>query len=129
MRRGGARGARRCGAIDPAHPLLAAERIELALALDRREAAGEIAQAFVGGAERDDEAVDLALAYAEAIFDPAHRDPALEILQAPRVRARLPARANLRATELAIAVVKHDARGLAEAFAAEADAGTEGDGG
>ncbi len=45
------------------------------------------------------------------------------------MRARLPARADLRATELAIAVVKHDPRALAEAFAAEADAGTEGDGG
>ncbi|HEY4395691.1 MAG TPA: tetratricopeptide repeat protein [Polyangia bacterium] len=114
--------------LDPAHPLLAAERIELALALDQREAAGDVARAFVADAARDDEAVDLALAYAEAIFDPAHADPAIEILQAPRIRARHPVRSDLRAAEIAIAVRKGDPHALAEAFVVEADAGTAGDG-
>ncbi len=60
--------------LDPTHPLVAAERLELALALDRRDAADEIARAFLVVAERDDEAVDFALVYAEAIFDPARPD-------------------------------------------------------
>jgi cellulose synthase operon protein C len=115
--------------LDPGHPLVAAERIDLALALDRRDVAGEIAQAFIVGAARDDEAVDLALGYAETIFDPANPDPALEILEAPRIRARRPARAALRATELAVAIMRHDSQALAEAFAAEADAETGADGG
>ena len=57
--------------LDPTHALVASERLELALALDRRDAAAEIARAFLLAAERDDEAVDFALASAEAIFDPA----------------------------------------------------------
>ena len=114
--------------LDPTHPLLAAERIEIALALDRREAAGDVARAFVADAARDDEAVDLALATAEAIFDPANPDPAIEILQTPRIRARRGVRSDLRAAELAIAVRRGDPRALAEAFAAEADGETAGDG-
>jgi tetratricopeptide (TPR) repeat protein len=115
--------------LDPTHPLVAAERLELALALDRPEAAAEIARGFVVAAARDDEAVDFALAYAETVFDPANPDAAVEILQTPRVRACRPARADLRALELALAVVRRDTRALSDAFAAEADPETHADGG
>src|SRR5579871_3290222 len=47
--------------IDPAHPLVAADRIALALALGRLDAADEVVRAFVVAAGDDDEAVDLAL--------------------------------------------------------------------
>jgi len=113
--------------LDPTHPLLAAERLELALALDRRDAAGEIARAFVVAAAHDDEAVDFALLYAESIFDPSNSDAAVEILQAPRVQACRAARADLRALELALAVVRRDPRALADAFAVAADAETHAD--
>jgi hypothetical protein len=115
--------------LDPAHPLVAAGRLELALALDRRDAAGEIARAFVLAAARDDEAVDFALGYAEAIFDPTNPDAALELLQTPRVQQCRPARADLRALELALAVVRRDTTALADAFARGADAETHADSG
>ena len=115
--------------LDPTHPLVAAERLELALALDRRDAAGEIARAFLLAAEREDEAVDFALLYVEAIFDPRSPDAALEILQTPRVQACRPARADLRALELALAVVRRDPAALADAFAGGADAETHADSG
>ena len=113
--------------LDPTHPLVAVEQLELALSLDRRDAAGEIARAFLLAAERDDEAVDFALVYVEAIFDPASPDAALEILQTPRVQACRAARADLRALELALAVVRRDPRALADAFAVSADAETHAD--
>ena len=115
--------------LDPTHPLVASERLELALALDRRDAADEIARAFLLAAERDDEAVDFALVYAEAIFDPARPDAAVEILQTPRVQACRPARADLRALELALAVVRREPRALADAFAFGADPETHADAG
>ncbi len=115
--------------LDPQHPLVASERLELALALDRPDAAGDIARAFLGAAEHDDEAVDFALACVEAIFDPAQPDAAVEILQTPRVQASRPARADLRALELALAVVRRDPRALADAFASGADGETHADGG
>ena len=103
--------------LDPTHPLVASERLELALALDQRDVAGEIARAFLLAAERDDEAIDFALIAAEALFDPARPDAAVEILQTPRVQASRPARADLRALELALAIVRRDPRALAAAFA------------
>ena len=115
--------------LDPTHPLVAAERLELALALDRRDAAEEIARAFLLAAARDDEAIDFALGYAEAIFEPARSDAAVEILQTPRVHSSRSARADLRALELALAVVRRDPRALADAFAAGADAETHADAG
>lgn len=111
--------------LDPAHPLLAADRIDLALALDRRETADEIARGFLLAAGDDDGAVDFALAYAETIFDPADPDRVVEILQTPRVHGRRPARADLRAFELALAIVKRDSKALSEAFAAEGEAEIE----
>jgi hypothetical protein len=113
--------------LDPTHPLVASERLELALALDRPDAAAESARAFLLAAERDDEAVDFALVCAEAIFDPASPDAAVEILQTPRVQASRSARADLRALELALAVVRRDPGALAEAFAFGADAETHAD--
>ena len=113
--------------LDPAHPLLAADRVDLALALDRRETADETARGFLLAAADDDEAVDFALAYAETIFDPANPDRVVEILQTPRVHARRPARADLRAVELSLAIVKRDSKALSEAFAAEAEAETDDD--
>ena len=115
--------------LDPTHPVVAAERLELALLLDRRDAAGEIARAFLVAAEHDDEAVDFALVYAEAIFDPASPDPAVELLQSPRVQACRASRADLRALELALAVVRRDPAAVADAFAAGADAQTHADSG
>ncbi|HSY41101.1 MAG TPA: hypothetical protein VLA79_16290, partial [Polyangia bacterium] len=115
--------------LDPTHPLVASERLELALALEQRDVAGEIARAFLLAAERDGEAVDFALVAAEALFDPARPDAAVEILQTPRVQAARPARADLHALELALAVVRRDPRALADAFALGAEAETHADAG
>ena len=107
--------------LDPAHPLVAAERLELAVALDRLESAGDIARSFVAAAASDDAAVDLALAYAETAIRIGRAETAAEILRTPRVRDCRSARVDLRAFELAIAVRRRDAGALADAFAAEAD--------
>ncbi len=109
--------------LDPAHPLVAAERLELAMELNRFEAAAEIARAFVTAAASDDEAVDLALAHAETAIRVGRADVAAELLSGPRVRRRRPARVDLRALELAIAVRKRDVAGLADGLASEADDG------
>ncbi|HEY5088440.1 MAG TPA: hypothetical protein VIK30_00645, partial [Polyangia bacterium] len=105
--------------LDPAHPLVATERLELAVALDRPEIAGDIARSFVAAAASDDEAVDLALAYAETAIRSGRADTATEILRAPRIRNCRSARVDLRAFDLAIAVRRRDAAALADAFAAE----------
>jgi cellulose synthase operon protein C len=110
------------GRLDPAHPLVAAERLELAVGLDRLENAGEIARAFVAAARSDDEAVDLALAYAETAIRVGRAEAAAQILQTARVQSCRSARVDLRAFELAIAVRRRDAGALADAFAAEAQA-------
>ncbi|HZL18393.1 MAG TPA: hypothetical protein VFG23_11680 [Polyangia bacterium] len=107
--------------LDPAHPLVAAERLELAFALDRLDQADEIARAFVTAAVSDDEAVDLALAYAETAIRVGRAESAAELLRRARLRGARPARADLRAFELAIAVRGRDAPALADAFIAEAD--------
>jgi tetratricopeptide (TPR) repeat protein len=106
--------------LDPAHPLVAAQRFELALGLDRLETADQIARAFVGAAASDDEAVDFALGYAEVRIRAGRADAAREVLRTPRIRARRSARVDLRAAELAIAVRQRDPAALAEAFADEA---------
>jgi tetratricopeptide (TPR) repeat protein len=106
--------------LDPAHPLVAAQRFELALGLDRLETADQIARAFVAAAATDDEAVDFALGYAEARIRAGRADAAREVLRTPRIRARRSARVDLRALELAIAVRQRDPAALADAFAAEA---------
>jgi tetratricopeptide (TPR) repeat protein len=108
--------------LDPAHPLVAAERLELAFGLDRLEQAAEIARAFVAAATSDDEAVDLALAYAEAAIRVGRAESAAELLRGPRLRRAWSTRTDLRAFELAIAVRGRDAPALADALVAEADA-------
>ena len=113
--------------LDPAHPGVASERVALALALDRPEAADETAHAFLVAAGGDDEAVDFALAYVESIFAGGGAERAREILQTPRVRGRCAARADLRALELALAVARHDERALSDAFAVEAGGDVDSD--
>ncbi|HVY38528.1 MAG TPA: hypothetical protein VHM31_11350, partial [Polyangia bacterium] len=107
--------------LDPAHPAVAAERIELALALDRGAAAAEIVRDFIAAAARDDDAVDVALLFAE-IAGPAETAEASALLEEPRVLACRARRVDLRAAQLAIAVRNHDAAALAEALAGEAEA-------
>jgi Tfp pilus assembly protein PilF len=106
--------------LDPAHPLVAAERFELALQLGRVERADQIARAFIAAARDDDDAVDFALAYAEAAIRSGRSAAAGEALRTPRVECCRWRRADLRAFELAIAVQQRDAAALANAFAAEA---------
>jgi tetratricopeptide (TPR) repeat protein len=107
--------------IDPGHPVLAAERIELALALDRGQDAADIARAFVAAATRDDDAVDIALLFAELSSRLDAAAEARALLDEPRVRACRAARPDLRAVLLALAVRNHDAAALADAFAGEAE--------
>jgi tetratricopeptide (TPR) repeat protein len=106
--------------LDPTHPLVAAERIYLAVELDRLELAGEIARAFVAAAASNTEAVDLALAYAETAVRAGRVDAATEILRAPRVWSCRSAHVDLRAFELAIAIRQREAGALADALSAEA---------
>ncbi len=114
--------------LDPTHPLVAAERLELAFGLDRLDQATEIARAFVAAAASDGEAVDLALAYAEAAIRVGRAESAAELLGGARLRAARPARVDLRAFELAVAVRGRDAPALADALLAEADTPAGGDG-
>ncbi len=113
--------------LDPAHPAVAAERIELALALDRGPAAAEIVRDFIAAAARDDDAVDVALLFAE-ISGPGEAAQAAALLEEPRVLACRRSRVDLRAAQLAIAVRNHDPAALAEAFAGEAEAVAADDG-
>jgi len=106
--------------LDPAHPGVAAERIELALALDRGTVAADTARAFVAAAARDDDAVDLVLLFAETC-GPGESAEAAALLEEPRVRACRAWRADLRAAQLAIAVRNHDPAALAEALGGEAE--------
>jgi len=106
--------------IDPAHPGVAAERIELALASDRGAVAADTARAFIAAAAREDDAVDVALLFAETC-GPADAAEAAALLEEPRVRACRAWRADLRAAQLAIAVRNHDPAALAEALAGEAE--------
>ena len=115
--------------LEPGHPLVAADRLALTLALDRPAAAAQVAQEFVTAAARDDEAADVALAAVEALFDPADPEAAVEILRTPRVQAGRPARADLRALELALAARRRDLPALADAFAFEAESAADADGG
>ncbi|HVV16679.1 MAG TPA: tetratricopeptide repeat protein [Polyangia bacterium] len=113
--------------LGPAHPAVAAERVELALALDRGAVAAEIVRGFIAAAARDDDAVDVALLFA-AICGPAEAAEAAALLEEPRVLARRPSRVDLRAAELAIAVRNHEPAALAEALAGEAEAAPAEDG-
>jgi tetratricopeptide (TPR) repeat protein len=107
--------------IDPAHPAVAAERIELALALDRGPEAADIARAFVTAAVRDDDAVDIALLFAELSSPLDTAAEARALLDDPRVRVCRAARPDLRAALLALAVRNHDAAALAQTLAGEAE--------
>ena len=107
--------------LDPAHPAVAAERIELALALDRPQEAAQTAHAFVAAAARDDDAVDVALLFTEASSRMGATTDARAVLEEPRVRACRAGRPDLRAAHLALAVHDHDAAALADGLAAEAE--------
>src|SRR5262249_40034425 len=113
--------------IDPGHPAVAAERIELALALDRPQEAVQIAHGFVAAAARDDDAVDIALLFTEASSRMGSTLDARALLDEPRVRACRVSRPDLRAAHLALAVHDHDATALAQALAAEAEFAGPGD--
>ncbi len=112
--------------IDPAHAAVAVERIELALALDRGPEAVETARAFIAAAARDDDAVDVALLFAE-IGGSTQAVEAAALLEEPRVRACRPSRVDLRAAQLAIAVRNHDPAALAEVLGGEAEVVPEDD--
>jgi tetratricopeptide (TPR) repeat protein len=113
--------------LDPTHPGVAAERVELALALDRGAAAAQIVRDFVGAASRDDDAVDVALLFA-VIAGPTEAADAAALLAEPRLLACRGSRVDLRAAQLAVAVRNHDPAALAAALISEAEAapGTDG---
>ncbi len=106
--------------LDRAHPLVAAARLELADAAGEHAAVDDIAREALDSARSDDEAVDFALLHAGMALRAGREAAAAESLGAPRVRGRRPARADLRAFELALTIRRHDRAGLANAFLAEA---------
>ncbi len=107
-------------ALDGGHPLVAAERMELAAGLARYDLVDSIAAVAIVAAASDDEAVDLALLHAELATRAGRGASAATSLEAPRVMALRPARADLRAFALAGATLKRDSAALADGLEAEA---------
>ena len=104
----------------PSHPLVAAERLELAELLGQSETADAVAREHVDAAASDDEAVDCALLHAVAARRGGRDAAAAAILEMPRVQARRAGRPNLRAFNFAAAASRHDAAALAEWWLVEA---------
>jgi tetratricopeptide (TPR) repeat protein len=107
--------------LDPAHPVVAIERLRLVETLSGGAAADALALELIDQAGGDDDAVDLALLHAEAALRAGRDAAASACLALPRVRDRRGARADLRALELVLALRARDASALHDAFVAEAD--------
>jgi hypothetical protein len=107
--------------LDPAHPLVAADRLQLTEAVTGGAAADAVAADLIAQAGTDDDAVDVALVHAELALRAGRDAAAAASLAAPRVRGQRGARADLRALELVLAARARDAGGLHDAFLAEAE--------
>jgi tetratricopeptide (TPR) repeat protein len=107
--------------LDPAHPLVAADRLQLVEAQGSGAGADALALELIAQAASDDEAVDLALLHAELALRAGRDAAAAASLQQPRVRERLSARADLRALGLVVAIRARDATALHDGFLAEAE--------
>lgn len=107
--------------LAPGHPLVAADRLQLAETVTGGAAADALAPALIEQAASDDEAVDLALLHVELALRAGRDEAAAASLASPRVRQQRGARPDLRALELVLAVRARDAGALHEAFVAEAD--------
>ena len=88
--------------LDPAHSLVAMDRLQLVDALAGGAAADALAPELMAQAATDDEAVDLALLHAELAIRGGRDAAALASLQHLRVGGQRGARADLRALELVL---------------------------
>jgi len=110
--------------LEPTHPIVALERLQLAAALGRGDIVDTMAAEMLDVAADDDQAVDVALLHAE-LASRGGRDAAVRAtLEHPRVRARRGERGDLRALELALAVRRRDAEALHDALVDEAGRAT-----
>ena len=114
--------------LDPAHPVVATDRLLLVEALAGGAAADALAPTLIADAATDDDAVDLALLHAETAIRAGRDAAAAASLSIQRVRDRRGGRVDLRALELVLAIRARDAAALHDGFVAEADArGRQGD--
>jgi tetratricopeptide (TPR) repeat protein len=107
--------------LDPAHPLVAADRLQLSEAVSGGAAADALAPELIAQAGSDDDAVDVALLHAELALRAGRDGAAAASLATPRVRGQRGARPDLRALELVLAARARDAGGLHDGFVAEAE--------
>ncbi len=107
--------------LDPAHPAVAAERLQLVETLAGGAAADALVPELCAQAASDDEAVDLALRGAELAIRGGREAAARASLEIARVRERRGTRPDLRALELVLALRARDAAALQDGFLAEAD--------
>ena len=115
--------------LDPAHPVVATDRLLLVEALAGGAAADALAPTLIADAATDDDAVDLALLHAETAIRAGRDAAAAASLSIQRVRDRRGGRADLRALELVLAIRARDAAALHDGFVAEAEhAGGKGTG-
>jgi hypothetical protein len=110
--------------LDPAHALVAMDRLLLVEALAGAAAADALAPDLIAQAGTDDDAVDLALVHAETAIRAGRDAAGASSLAIPRVRERRAARVDLRALELVLAIRGRDARALHDGFLAEAEQAT-----
>ena len=110
--------------LDPAHSVVAMDRLQLVDALAGGAAADALAPELMAQAATEDEAVDLALLHAELAIRGGRDAAALASLQNLRVGGQRGARADLRALQLVLAIRARDASALHDAFLAEADQAT-----
>jgi tetratricopeptide (TPR) repeat protein len=107
--------------LDPAHPVVAVDRLQLLETLSGAAAADALIPDLIAQAASDDDAVDLALLHAETAIRGGRDAAAAASLSIPRVRERRGARADLRALELVLAIRARDASALHDGFLAEAE--------
>src|SRR5262245_6301566 len=107
--------------LDPAHPAVAADRLQLVETLSGGAAADALAPVLIAQAGTDDEAVDLALLHAEIALRAGRDAAATASVEIARIRQPQGARADLRALEMVLAVRARDATALHDRLLAEAE--------
>ena len=107
--------------LDPGHPVVAVERLQLVESLSGGAAADALAPELIAQAASDDEAVDVALFHAELALRAGRDAAAVASLELPRVVGQRAGRADLRALAFVLAVRARDATALHDAFVAEAE--------
>ena len=110
--------------LEPTHPIVALERLQLAAALGRGDVVDAMAAEMLDVAADDDQAVDVALLHAELASRGGRDAAARATLAHARVQARRGERGDLRALELALAVRHRDAEALHAALVDEAGRAT-----